>query len=120
MREKRLHLCQQINSIFLEFGTLNENQFNQAIQIAIEVILSFFLQKNSMDFACKTYLYLKVSEDVLEPGEDRETIRAECNAMLKKGFHFQIEKIRDEDSIEKKFNYTFVCTNKFGFQSGAF
>ena len=39
MREKRLHLCQQINSIFLEFGTLNEKQFNDAIQIAIEVTI---------------------------------------------------------------------------------
>ena len=119
MREKRLHLCQQINSIFLEFGTLNEKQFNEAIQIAIEVILSFS-KKKSRKFEYKTYFYLKVSEDVLEPGENRETIRAECNAMLKKGFHFQIEKIRDENSIDKKFNYTFVCTNKFGFQMSAF
>lgn len=89
MREKRLHLCQQINSIFLEFGTLSEKQFNEAIQIG-----------------------LRVSEDVLEHGENRETIRAECNAMLKKGFHFQIEKIRNENSCEKIFDYTFVCTNK--------
>jgi len=89
MREKRLHLCQMINSLFLEFGTLNERQFNEAIKTALEV-----------------------SEDVLEPGENRDTIRAECNAMLKKGFYFQIEKLRDEDSIEKKYNYVFVCTNK--------
>jgi len=89
MREKRLHLCQVINSTFLEFGTLNEKEFNEAIKIALEV-----------------------SEDVLEQDENRETIRAECNAMMKKGFYFQIEKIRDEDSIDKKFNYTFVCTNK--------
>ena len=82
--------------------------------------LDVFFQINSTKFECKTYFYLKVSEDILEPGENRETIRAECNAMLKKGFHFQIEKIRDENTIDKKFNYTFVCTNKFGFQIDAF
>ena len=75
---------------------------------------------NSCPNFCPFISDLKVSEDVLEPGENRETIRAECNAMLKKGFHFQIEKIRDENSIDKKFNYTFVCTNKSGFQIDAF
>ena len=143
MREKRLHLCQVINSTFLEFGTLNEKEFNEAIKIALEVPLPFskvgcvfsmvvvsilrhtiFVLNDHREYAphfsvkCDTnpIFYLKVSEDVLEQDENRETIRAECNAMLKKGFYFQIEKIRDEDSIDKKFNYTFVCTNKFGFQ----
>ena len=32
--------------------------------------------------------------------------------MLKKSFHFQIEKLRDEDKSEKQFNYVFLCTNK--------
>ena len=75
---------------------------------------------NSCPNFCPFISDLKVSEDVLEPGENRETIRAECNAMLKKGFYFQIEKIRDENSIDKKFNYTFVCTNKLGFHIDAF
>ena len=75
---------------------------------------------NSCPNFCPFSSDLKVSEDVLEPGENRETIRAECNAMLKKGFYFQIEKIRDENSIDKKFNYTFVCTNKLGFHIDAF
>ena len=46
MREKRLHLCQVINSTFLEFGTLNEKEFNDAIKIALEVPLPFSLAKN--------------------------------------------------------------------------
>ena len=89
MREKRLHLCQMINSLFLEFGTLNERQFNEAIKTALEVKFQFF--------GLGIYkICFQVSEDVLEPGENRDTIRAECNAMLKKGFYFQIEKLSQD------------------------
>ena len=82
-----------------------------------ELPLNLTLSGNSDD---PGDVLFKILQRVLEQDENRETIRAECNAMLKKGFYFQIEKIRDEDSIDKKFNYTFVCTNKSGFQIDAF
>lgn len=89
MREKRHLLIQQINSIFKKFGSIKDTDFDTAIKIA-----------------------LKISGDVLEHGENRDTIRDQCNSVLQNKFYFKIEKLRDELSIEKKFNYVFITTNK--------
>ena len=93
MREKRLHLCQQINSIFLEFGTLNEKQFNEAIQIAIEVILSFSIKKIRRNLNAKPifiWRYLKMFWSQVKIEKPSVQNVTQC---WKKGFISKLKKL---------------------------
>jgi len=76
-----------INLIFLEYGDLNETEFDQAIKTVEEVLLN----SNS-----SLYLIIKALGEEVNGNqiEKRKLIREECNKLLEQ-FHLKIERIQE-------------------------
>ena len=101
MREKRVALLRMLNVAFLEYKEFSEVDFKTTIRVALTVSLI------TEDFFRKLF---QASEDEMEPGENQDTLVAQCNELLKEFAH-EIVRTRDESSVEKKWRYCLVSTS---------